>query len=89
MDAFLKDYILSFDKNQPLASTIILFVLVAWSFIWKGLALWHSARNEEKYWFIAVLILNTVGVLEIVYLFFFSQKKWTIGKVKKSIASLI
>ncbi len=89
MDAFLKDYILSFDKSQPIVSSIILFVLVTWSFVWKGLALWHSAKNEDKYWFIAILILNTIGLLEIVYLFLFSKKRWTIGKVKKYIESYI
>jgi len=43
------------------------FILV-WSGIWKGLALWHAARREEKGWFIALLIINTVGILEIIYL---------------------
>ncbi len=89
MDSFARDFILNFDKGQPIAGSIILIVLIVWSFAWKGLALWNSAKNEEKYWFVAVLILNTVGILEILYLFVFSKKKWNINKVKKFIASYI
>ena len=45
-----------------------------WSLFWKGIALYRSARNEQKKWFIAILLLNTLGILEIVYLLFFSTK---------------
>ncbi len=89
MDSFVRDFLLNFDKSQPITGSIILIVLIVWSFIWKGLALWHASRNEEKYWFVAVLILNTVGILEILYLFIFSKQKWTINKVKKFVASYI
>jgi methionyl-tRNA synthetase len=52
-----------------------LFVLVlAWSLVWKGLALWKSARNGEKAWFVALLIVNTLGLLEILYIYVFSKK---------------
>lgn len=44
-------------------------LLVLWSLFWKGLALWHSARRHQPYWFVAMLIVNTAGILEIVYLF--------------------
>ncbi|OHA95887.1 MAG: hypothetical protein A3C62_01840 [Candidatus Zambryskibacteria bacterium RIFCSPHIGHO2_02_FULL_39_16] len=40
-----------------------------WSLIWKGLALWKSAGLRQKYWFIAILLINTLGILEIIYLF--------------------
>ena len=45
-----------------------------WSLIWKGLALWKSAKNNQKYWFVALLVLSTIGVLEIIYLAFFQKK---------------
>lgn len=48
--------------------------LVVWEFIWKGLALWVAARNEERYWFIALLVINTVGILPIAYLLMHYQK---------------
>jgi uncharacterized membrane protein len=48
---------------------LVLIVLVIWTIIWKGLALWRAAEKRSKPWFIVMLILNTVGVLEIIYLF--------------------
>jgi len=57
----------------PAISTFL--VLMAWSFIWKGIALWKTARNGSKPWFIILLLVNTVGILEIVYIFFLSKKK--------------
>lgn len=46
-------------------------LLTAWSLVWKGLALWRAgAVRHDKRWFIALLILNTAGILEIIYLFF-------------------
>jgi methionyl-tRNA synthetase len=50
-------------------------LLMLWSLVWKGLALWHAAQRKEVWWFLAVLVLNTVGILEIVYLFGILKKK--------------
>jgi predicted membrane channel-forming protein YqfA (hemolysin III family) len=55
--------------NSPL-----FYLLIAWSVIWKGTALWHAARNRQLVWYLALLIVNTVGILEIVYLIFFRKK---------------
>jgi len=52
----------------------ILYLLIIWSIIWKGIALWHSARNKQLVWYITILIVNTVGILEIVYLIFFKKR---------------
>jgi len=60
--------------NDPKVSTL-LFILVIWVMIWKGIALWKAAQNNSKPWFISLLVLNTVGILEIIYIFFFSDKK--------------
>lgn len=46
-------------------------LLIIWSLIWKGIALWKSARNNSQTWFIILLIVNTLGILEILYIFFF------------------
>jgi hypothetical protein len=51
------------------------YILLVWTLIWKGFALWRAANKQQKYWFIAMLVLNTAGIVEIVYLFVFS--KWT------------
>ncbi len=53
-----------------------LIALIAWSLVWKGLALWRAAHRGEKVWFIAFLLLNTVGILEIIYLFLIAKDPW-------------
>lgn len=56
----------------------LFFILIAiyiWSIPWKGFALWKSARRGESVWFIILLLLNTAGILEIAYLFLFSNKR--------------
>lgn len=56
-------------SNRP-----ILYLLIVWSIILKGIALWHAARNKQLIWYIVILIVNTVGILEIIYLSFFKKK---------------
>jgi hypothetical protein len=41
----------------------------------KGLALWRSARNTQKVWFIVLLIVNSAGILPAIYLLFFQNRK--------------
>lgn len=53
---------------------ILLVIAAIWSIIWKGVALWKSARYGQKAWFIVMLIVNTIGILEIIYLAFFQKK---------------
>lgn len=50
-------------------------LLIVWSLVWKGLALWKAAREGSKAWFIVLLVLNTAGILDILYLYVFSGKK--------------
>ena len=67
---------------EPIMSTLMIVILVVvsiWELIWKGIAMWKSARQEQKAWFVCILIFNTLGILSIVYLVFFQKKK----KVKK------
>jgi len=52
---------------------LCLFFLILWTLIIKGLGLWFSARNNQRGWFIAMLILNTMGILPLVYLIFFRK----------------
>jgi len=58
-----------------LQNPIFVLILVAWSLFWKGLALWRAAKNDQRYWFVAILIVNTIGILEIIYLLWFAKKK--------------
>jgi hypothetical protein len=47
--------------------------LLIWSSVWKGLALWHAAKRNDRWWFIGLLIVNTVGIVEICYLTFVAK----------------
>jgi hypothetical protein len=60
--------------NNP-SYAFLLGLLMVWVLIWKGIALWRAARNSQKYWFLAILLVNSLGILEIIYLFYFSRKK--------------
>jgi len=62
------------------ANSWIIWLILLWTLPWKGVALWKAARNEHKWWFIALLVLNTMAILEIIYIFFFSKKKGLIEK---------
>ncbi len=54
---------------------LIIVCLIVWSLIWKGIALWKAGKNDQLVWFIFLLPINTIGILEIVYLNFFQRKK--------------
>lgn len=59
-------------------------LLLIWALFWKGLALWKAAREENKYWFIALLVLQTYGIVEIAYLFFFAKDKMSLSSMSSS-----
>ena len=54
---------------------LMLIPLAIWSLFWKGWALWRASKNDSKPWFIALLVVNTMGILEILYLFVFGKEK--------------
>jgi len=54
---------------------LLLAAAIVWSLIWKGIALWKSAQNNQPAWFVVLLVINTVGILEITYIWFFQHKK--------------
>lgn len=61
------------------------FILVIgiWSAVWKGIALWKSARNSQLAWFIVLLVFNTAGILEILYILLFQKKGQIIVRKRK------
>ena len=64
----------------------LLGLILAWSLFWKGLAMWKSAHKNSPIWFIIILVTNTIGILEILYLYVFSEIKFDDkkkGKEKK------
>ena len=63
------------DGTLTILSVLVFILLLVWSLVWKGMALWRAARLGKTRWFIALLIINTFGILEILFLFVFSGKK--------------
>ena len=64
-----------------LFSSLLFFVVIAWGLVWKGIALWRAAR-ENKRWFIFILIFNSAGFLELVYLYWKTKNPrylWFLG----------
>jgi len=55
----------------------LIFLIALWTLPWKGIALWKAARLDDKKWFVALLIMNTLAILEILYTFIFSKRKTT------------
>ena len=51
-----------------------LILALVWTLPWKGYALWLSARAGAKWWFIALLVINTLAILEIIYIFFVAPR---------------
>lgn len=63
--------------NPYIAGTI-----VVWELIWKGQALWKSARKSQKVWFFFILIVNSIGILPIIYLLIDVLQKKTGAEAK-------
>jgi methionyl-tRNA synthetase len=60
--------------NSP-AGAVLLAGVLLWSLFWKGCALWHAARRGDAWWFTGILLINTAGIFEIIYLFGFAKLK--------------
>ena len=54
---------------------LVISLAVVWSMAWKGIALWRAGRNSHLVWFIVLFLVNTLGILEIIYIFAFSRGK--------------
>ena len=62
--------------NQFLIKNIwILIVLSIWELIWKAIAMWKASKNNHKMWFSIILIINTEGILQILYIVFTKKNK--------------
>lgn len=52
---------------------IIIAITALWTLPWKAVALWKAARLSHKWWFVAMLFLNTLAILEIIYIFWIAR----------------
>lgn len=46
----------------------LVFLLAMVEIVLKGFALWRAARLERTGWFVLILLLNTAGILPIIFL---------------------
>jgi hypothetical protein len=53
----------------------IIYVLLAWTLPWKGIALWKAAKNNNKIWFVILFLINTLAILDIIYIVFVGKEK--------------
>ncbi|MDD5193110.1 MAG: DUF5652 family protein [Candidatus Nanoarchaeia archaeon] len=79
---------------QPVADTlgvslevamVILTIISIWSLVWKGFGLWKASKKDHKIWFVLMLILNTVGILEILYIYIFSKMNFKKEKKQEKV----
>jgi len=75
----------SLQQLSALADIPIWLIVIAtlWSLVWKGLALWKSSQRKKPIWFVVLLVVNTLGILEILYIYVFSEIKLDKKPVKK------
>lgn len=52
----------------------LLAIGALWALPWKGYALWTASKKNHKRWFIALVLINTFGLLEIFYIFYIAKK---------------
>ena len=56
-------------KKEPQMPTLVILSLVIWEVYWKGKALWCAAQKKDKFFFVAILLINSLGILPIYYLY--------------------
>lgn len=57
------------------SNPIFLGIVTIWTLPWKGIALWKASQNKHKWWFIMIFLVNTLAILEILYIFIFQKKE--------------
>ncbi|OGI79120.1 hypothetical protein A3F19_02890 [Candidatus Nomurabacteria bacterium RIFCSPHIGHO2_12_FULL_37_29] len=69
---------------------IFLVIIALWTIPWKIYAIWTAVKNDQKKWFVALLLLNTLSILEIYYIFHIAKKKWSEVKTdfKRALSSV-
>jgi len=68
--------------NLEIGKNLIMLLLVVWTLVWKCYSVWTASKKNHKKWFIALIIFNTLGILDIIYIFYIAKKKWS--DVKKA-----
>ncbi len=69
----------SLGLGVPFLSSGLFVALALWSVVWKGIALWKAARRDQLGWYLALLVLNTVGLLPMIYIFLVAPRHPELG----------
>lgn len=65
--------------EAPLGLTILVLAS-AWSLVWKAVALYKAGTLRHKGWFAALFFINTLGILEFLYVAYFSKTERRMAK---------
>lgn len=57
------------------------YLLLLADLILRGIALYKSARKEQKVWFVALLVINSMGLLPLAYLILDKRASQPVKKV--------
>jgi len=74
MNTFLSNNSIS---DLSTGNIILILVIILWVLPWKIYSLWTASKNNHKTWFVILVIVNTFGILEIIYIFTVAKKKWS------------
>ena len=58
----------------------IILLLILWEAVWKLIALWKAARHNQLAWFICLAIINSIGILSIIYILMHRKKAESLQK---------
>lgn len=53
----------------------LILPLVIIDTVLKTVSLWKAAKNNQLYWFIALALVNSAGLLPLLYILLFQKKK--------------
>jgi hypothetical protein len=69
----LERFIVNSSNGSPIPWGLV-SALVLVDGILKAIGLWKAIKNNDMYWFVAIFVLNTAGILPAIYLLFFQPK---------------
>tara|TARA_Y100001949_G_C15823984_1_gene259029 strand:- start:302 stop:499 length:198 start_codon:yes stop_codon:yes gene_type:complete len=53
---------------------LLVIILVLWEIYWTIKACWLAAKNDDKGWFIFMLVFNLLGIPEMIYIYNHNKK---------------
>jgi len=62
--------------NFFMIKNLAIAVVMVWSLLWKCYSVWTAVKKGDKKWFVALVLFNTLGILDMIYVFYVAKKKW-------------